>query len=336
LTSGEGSGEVRVRRRPTRRHRRNRLVRRIVAGLLVVFCAAGLSAVALRYLSASLIRSAQTSPDLNRQAEEAQVRRQVASEFALQPRAKASSRPVYPYSVVPGGVEDARELKWVADHDPIVAAHYAGFDFAHARIVRLTLAQTVFVSYRIGNHVYWTRHRITLHKGEKLITDGKITARARCANRVEEVPQQLNSSPEPPVAKFEEPVGAGEGTFMAVPPVEFESALFNRPGVPGGEPLPPLSLYAPLSGGGGVPISPPPLPSGVCAPPRKPVKGESAAFEDTSKKKKPGPCGTTGAVPEPSTWLMLITGVIAVGCLARRKARGQGLGTRDQGSGLRV
>jgi hypothetical protein len=51
-------------------------------------------------------------------------------------------------------------------------------------------------------------------------------------------------------------------------------------------------------------------------------------LEDTSKKKKPGPCGTTGAVPEPSTWLMLITGVIAVGCLARRKARGQGSGLR--------
>jgi len=327
LTNGEGSGEVRVRRRPTQRHRRNRLVRRIVAGLLVVFCAAGLSAVALHYLSPSL-HSAQTRPDLNQAAEQARVRRQVASDLAFQPRTKASSRPVYPYSVVPGGVEDARELKWVAEHDPIVAAHYAGFDYAHARIVRLTLAQTVFVSYRIGNHVYWTRHRITLHKGEKLITDGKMTARARCANRVEEVPQQLNSSPEPPVAKFEEPVGAGEGTSMAVPPVEFESALLNRPGIPGSEPLPPLSLYAPLSGEGGVPISPPPLPSGVCAPPRKPVKGAAVVFEDTSKKKKPGPCGTTGAVPEPSTWLMLITGVIAVGLLARRKARGQGLGWR--------
>jgi hypothetical protein len=329
LTSGEGSGEVRVRRRPTRRHRRNRLTRRIVAGLLVVFCAAGLSAVALRYLSPSL-HSAQTNPDLNRATEQARVRRQIASDLAFQPQAKASSRPVYPYSVVPGGVEDARELKWVAEHDPIVAAHYAGFDFAHAHIVRLTLAQTVFVSYRIGNHVYWTRHRITLHKGEKLITDGKMTARARCANRVEEVPQQLNSSPEPPVAKFEEPVGTGEGTSMAVPPVEFESALLNRPGIPGSEPLPPLSLYAPLSSGGGVPISPPPLPSGVCAPTRKPVKGAGVVFEDTSKKKKTGPCGTTGAVPEPSTWLMLITGVIAVGLLARHKAR-----TRDPGLAIR-
>jgi len=320
LTNGDDSGEVRVRRRPTRRHRRNRLTRRIVTGLLVVFFAAGLSAVALRYLSPSLIRSAQTSPDLNRQAaEDARIRLLVASELALRP--KEPARPVYPYSVVPGGVEDARELKWVAEHDPIVAAHYAGFDYDHARVVRLTLAQTVYVSYRIGNHVYWTRHRITLHKGEKLITDGKITARARCANRVEEIPQQLNSASEPPVAKFEEPVGASEGSSMAEPPVEFVSALLNRPGVAGVEPLPPiLSLYAPFSGGNVVPFSPPPLPSGVCAPPRQPVKGKGAAIVDIGKKKKgTSPCGTTGAVPEPGTWLMLITGVVAMGWLARRR-----------------
>jgi hypothetical protein len=288
-----------------------------MAGVFLFFFAAGLSAVALRYLSPSL-HSAQTSPDLNRTAaEDARIRLLAASEVALRP--KASARPVYPYSVVPGGVEDARELKWVAEHDPIVAAHYAGFDYDHARVVRLTLAQTVYVSYRIGNHVYWTRHRITLHKGEKLITDGKITARARCANRVEEVPQQLNSSSEPPVAKFEEPVGGSEGSSMAVPPVEFASALLNRPAFAGLEPLPPLSLYTPFSGGDVVPISPPPLPDGVCAPPKQPVKG-GIALADIGKKKRTSPCGTTGVVPEPGTWLMLITGVIAVALLARRRA----------------
>ncbi len=318
MTSAEDSGEIRVRRRPTRRHRRNRLTRRILAGVLVVFCAVGLSAVALRYLSTSLIPSAQNSPDVDRRsAEDASLSLLSASELASRP--KASARPVYPYSVVPGGVEDARELKWVAEHDPIVAAHYAGFDYAHARIVRLTLARTAYVSYRVGNHVYWMRHRITLHKGEKLITDGKITARARCANRVEEVPQQLNSAPDPAVAEFEEPVRPSPGSSMAVPPVEFESALLNRPGIFATEPLPPLSLYSSFPGGGVVPISPPPLPSGVCAPPKKPVKGGGTELADT-KKKKTGPCGTSGAVPEPSTWLMLITGVIAVGWLARRKS----------------
>ena len=64
------------------------------------------------------------------------------------------NRPVYPYSIVPGGVRDAADLKWAAEHDPVVAAHYAGFDYDHARVVRLVLAQTAYVSYRMGNKVY--------------------------------------------------------------------------------------------------------------------------------------------------------------------------------------
>ncbi|HEY6338013.1 MAG TPA: PEP-CTERM sorting domain-containing protein [Candidatus Sulfotelmatobacter sp.] len=317
---GDDHGTTRVRRWPTRRHRRNRLIRRIAAVVLIVFFAIGLSAVALNYLSPSLTRSSEIKNAIHWEAVDARKLR-LTSESTPRPNA-ARMRPVYPYSVVPGGVEDARELKWVAEHDPIVAEHYRGFDYDHARVVRLALAQTVFVSYRIGNHVYWTRHRITLRKGEKLITDGKITARARCANRVEELPQQLHSAPEPAVAEFEEPIGPSQGSSMAIPPVEFESALLNRPGMPGAPALPPLSLYSAFPVGSGVSISPPPLPSGVCAPVKKPGKGEVAVFGEMSKKKKPtGPCGSVGGTaPEPGTWLLLITGLIAVGWIARRRA----------------
>jgi hypothetical protein len=317
LDNGGDSSQTGVRRRRTRRHRRNRLIRRLLAGLVLTCFAAGLSTVALRYLSPSLSHSSSKDPTIDRQhAEDARDRLLQATEDALRPKPSTDKdRPVYAYSVVPGGVEDARELKWVAEHDPIVAAHYAGFDYDHARVVRLTLAQTVYVSYRIGNHVYWTRHRIALHKGEKLITDGKITARARCGNRVEEVPQQLHSAPEPPAAKFEEPI-APSGSSTSIPPVEFTSALLNRPGVGGVEPLPPLSLYTPITGGTFVPISPPPLPLGVCSPVKKPGIAESV----TGKKKK-NPCATGGGgkTPEPGTWLLLLTGLAAIWWFAKRK-----------------
>ncbi len=237
-----------------------------------------------------------------------------ATEDALRP---AADRPVYPYSIVPGGVNDARELKWVAEHDPVVAAHYAGFDYDHARVVQLVLARTVYLSYRIGNHVYWTRHRVKLKKGEKLITDGKITGRTRCANRVEEVPQQATSSSEPPVAKFDEP--ARPGSAMGTPPVPFQSALSTRPGVPGLGPTAPLGVYTPIEGGGWVPIAPPPLPVGVCGPVKK--KGPGG----TPPKKKPGPCspgtGGGGEVPEPGTWLLVASGLGAMYWQARRKFR---------------
>ncbi|HLW86785.1 MAG TPA: PEP-CTERM sorting domain-containing protein [Candidatus Sulfotelmatobacter sp.] len=302
----------------------------MVLGLAV--CAAGLSTVALLYLSPSLLHSsARRDKDIDRQvAEESRARLLRATEEAIRPHAR-SRRPVYPYSVVPGGVENARELKWAAEHDPTVAEHYAGFDYDHARVVRVALAQTVYVSYRIGNHVYWTRHRIALHKGEKLITDGKITARARCANRVEEVPQQLNSEIEPSAAKFDQPIAPrivpdimpNPGIAIAIPAVEFQSALLNRPGLGGIAPMPPLSLYSPFSGVNMVAIFSPPIPSGVCSPTKKPGKGEEFEVSGDTRKKKPVPCGSGGGdatTPEPATWLLLITGAAAIWWCARRRA----------------
>jgi hypothetical protein len=269
----------------------------------------------LQYLSPSLFRAPSATP-IVKQPELIRNRAVTLNQILSH---EPSARPVYPYSVVPGGVENAKELKWVAEHDPIVAAHYAGFDYERARVVRLALAQTVYVSYRIGNKIYWTRRRLTLHKGETLITDGRMTARTRCANRVEEAPQQEAASPvEPPAQKFDEPVRAGEGTAVQSPPVAFESALLNRPG-PGLGPLGPLTLYDPTTGGSMVTIYPPPLPEGLCAPVKKKGTGVEIEVDSAGKKKKPSnPCGT-GVVPEPGTWLMFASGFAAIGWLARRK-----------------
>jgi hypothetical protein len=134
--------------------------------------------------------------------------------------------------------------------------------------VRLVLERTAYISYRIGNKVHWTRRRIKLKKGETVITDGKITARTRCANRVEEVPQQATSSSEPPVVRFEEQMSPAMGTATQIPPVPFQSALLNPPAAPGVGPAPPLSLYTPFGNGNWIPISPLPLP-GVCGPGKK-------------------------------------------------------------------
>jgi hypothetical protein len=299
-----GNVETGVRRRRTRRHRRNRLIRRGLFFAALTLFAAGLSAVALRYLSPSLFQAEEGPSRSQVQEEDSRNRLLQANEAAFAPNPEA--RPTYPYSVVRGGVADARELKWVAEHDPVVASHYAGFDYEHARVVRLALAQTVYLSYRIGNHVYWTRHRVTLCKGEKLLTDGKMTARTRCGNRVEATPQEATSSSEPPAAKFEEPTGGSDGTAAQAPPVPFQSALFNRPGTPGIGPQPPLSLYSPFSGEGWVPIAPPPLPvAGVCQPGKK---GTGVTGGGTGKKQK-NPCGPPENVPEPGTWLLVATGL---------------------------
>lgn len=300
-----GSDKVRrrVRRRPTRRHRRNRLLRRAFLIVLLVSLGFGLTKVALNHLSPSLFRASSLLQPDRKSAEASRNSLVLAQQEVLQ---QTENRPVYPYSVVPGGVKDVSELKWAAEHDPVVAAHYAGFDYDHARVVRLVLERTAYISYRIGNKVYWTRRRIKLKKGETVITDGRITARTRCANRVEEVPQQATSSSEPPVVKFEEPMSPAIGTANEIPPVPFQSALLTPPAAPGMGPAPPLSLYTPFGYGNWIPISPPPLP-GVCGPGKK-----GTGTGGGGKKGKGNPCssggGGSGEVPEPGTWLLVAAG----------------------------
>lgn len=305
-----GSDKTVIRRRPTRRHRRNRLIRR---GVLMVFAAGlafGFASIVLQRLSPSLFR-ASNSVEPDRQAAEASRHLfLLAQQESLR---QMENRPVYPYSVVPGGVRDARELKWAAQHDPVVAVHYAGFDYDRGRVVRLVLARTAYVSYRIGNKVYWTRHRLTLKKGETVVTDGKIIVRSRCGNRVEEVPQQATDSSEPPAVKFDEPMLPALGIASSNPPVPFESAL-NQSGLPGFGPAMPLGLVDPFENGTWVPITPPPLP-GVCGIEKKPKNTAG-----TTKKGKANPCapGSIGEVPEPGTWLLVASGLAAMYCMYRK------------------
>jgi hypothetical protein len=316
-----GGNVQKIRRRRSRRHRRNRSIRRGLSLLTLATCVAAASAVALQYLSPSLFRARQSAVPTFEQSELSRSR-VVEMNRILSQAQPSADRPVYPYSLVPGGVQDAKELKWVAEHDPIVAAHYAGFDYDHARVVRLTLARTVYLSYRIGNHVYWTRHRVTLHKGEKLITDGRMSARTRCANRVEEMPQQATSRAEPPVEKFDQPVASTGGTAMQSPPAPFQSALLQQTAAPGLGPAGPMALYDPFVGGNWIPIAPPPLESSLCGPVKKNgnVEAGCCAGEVSIPKKKGGPCGAPGVVPEPETWIMFVSGLVAV-IWARRKLR---------------
>jgi hypothetical protein len=296
------SAEIMIRRRPTRRHRRNRVLRR---GLLLVVSASlafGFAFIALQHLSPSLFRSSKRGGQDRHAIDPG---RNLLSLTEQESMRQIENRAVYPYSVVSGGVKSARELKWMAQHDRVVASHYAGFDYDHARIVRLLLTRTAYVSYRIGDKVYFTRHRVTLKQGETLITDGKITARTRCGNRVEEAPQQTTSTLEPPAAAFDEPAFPS-GIAMSNPPLPFQSSLVNRFG-----PALPLGLSDPFVNGSWVPITPPPLP-GVCGIGKKPTGGTN-----TGTNGKGYPCNTPGGggggeVPEPGTWLLFSSGLAAM------------------------
>jgi hypothetical protein len=141
----------------------------------------------------------------------------------------ASARRIYRHSVVPGGVADKGELAQILRSDRLVAAHYATFNVDNARAVTVTAPRAVYVSYRKNDQIYWTSKKVMLEKGETLLTDGEHEIRARCANRISDVPQF-------PV----EPHGPSEAELDTVLAGGVPSDMVGVPGEEGG--LVPVSM----------------------------------------------------------------------------------------------
>jgi hypothetical protein len=211
-----------------------------------------------------------------------------------------SSRPVYPYSVIPGGVVNAKELNAAMRQDPVIAGHYADFRMRSTHPVRLTAARRVYVSYRLGNRIYWTRKKVTLHVGETLLTDGVHLARVRCGNRISEVPAGPVSPSEPPVEVFDKPILPnlpvqtvdalpGAPIWGDTPPI-LQVTLNQPPQF--GVPFIPLIPIFPCCGGSGGP-SPSPNPS----PPPQPAPPV--------------------ATPEPASIVLLLIGFCGLLCLCK-------------------
>lgn len=156
------------------------------------------------------------------------------------------SRPLYPYSVIPGGVESADELRKAVANDPVVAAHYVGFDLGRVHAVRLAEARSAFVSYRKGNNVYWTSKKVSLPAGEILITDGMHSLRTRCGNQISDVPRT-------PIAPAGEPAPKTLTTPLLT--VDFELPPIDLP-----LESPPVTGFLPPVGGGGTGGFPPYVP----------------------------------------------------------------------------
>jgi hypothetical protein len=174
-----------------------------------------------------------------------------------------SSRRVYPYSVIPGGIESAADLRNSIARDPVVANHYKGFDVERARIVHFGEGHLLYVSYRLGTRVFWSKKQLRVPRGETLVTDGEYMARTRCGNRVSETPSGPVLAVEP---LFEVPdealdlpeetaLPSGVTTAMQFPspssPVSGILTPTGSPGGPGGGIIIPPTI--PISGGGPTP-----------------------------------------------------------------------------------
>ncbi|HTU34567.1 MAG TPA: PEP-CTERM sorting domain-containing protein [Candidatus Acidoferrum sp.] len=227
---------------------------------------------------------------------------------ALQPS------PIYPFSVIPGGARSREELKSAVLHDPVAAAHYAGFDVARTRVIRLSHAEKVYVSYRIGDRIYWTSKRLYIPAGETLLTDGEHEARTRCGNRLSETPQAPISTKEPSRAVLNGPATAMPA--LAVTEPLLASALV-RPEMDLGEIVGPNPADGRSFNPPDIPIPGGPLIGGPGLPPLSPSKNPPANNPQPPVAPPPPPIAPT---PEPSSGLLffLSGGLLSVVALRRR------------------
>lgn len=171
--------------------------------------------------------------------------------------------PVYPYSVVPGGVHSREQLIAAIATDSVVAAHYAGFRAGDAMRFRLTRQRRAHVSYRIGDRVYWTRRPVLLPAGEAVLTDGTHMIRERCGNCIDDRVRGETSELEPDQDVLETPLvpaSDDELPSAGMTPREGYAALARLGGLPtaiAGDESPEDSVGAWLNG---------PVPGGPASP----------------------------------------------------------------------
>ena len=244
-----------------------------------------------------------------------------------------SKRPVYNYSVVRGGVRTPQELREATLRDPQVASHYAGFRFEKARMVHLQEPVLAYLSYRRNGQIFWTKTKHRLNAGEPVITDGEISGRARCANRIS-VRKQMAVSPEPDPS----PAELNQLEAPALPPAlvsyptQFQTAMLAPATTPGttagpGGPFGGVGPFFPGGGGGGGGRGGPPGPGGGGGggkPPGPPGGGSGGGGGGGGgggcppRSECPPP---PTPVPESGTLLLLSSGLATLACLKWKLAR---------------
>jgi hypothetical protein len=226
-------------------------------------------------------------------------------------------RKIYPYSIVPGGAANVHEAR-IDMSDPTVKAQYAGFNLDQLREEKLKTNLVGYVSYRMGDHIYWTAKKLTLRAGETVFTDGTHIARGRCLNCYSALPMSpvrpkeptekaLDLPTEMPVIAYEFPKVPFYAPMIPIPPGELTPVAPpiasgigpGAPGKPGGFWFPIIPFIPPIHRHPGSPSTP--------TGPTGPTGGGSP----------PPPPPPVAVVPEPRYAVLLIGGFLAM-LLAKR------------------
>jgi hypothetical protein len=312
--------------RSTRRDRTSRSARLAWTGFLILTLGAAWYGTRLvTHKSATAIASQLQKHDIAWPA-----RRGLAASGNQQPGARL----IYPFSLVPGGIATIDELKRAIAGDPALAAHYAGFNLLNARVTLLGRDRLAYVSYRKDNRIFWTTKKVRLTKGEKVITDGVHTIRARCGNLASDGRQSPTSATEPLEAVLDNAPTPGTSpdpeSFAGITQAATETVASVRPAAsanqqgPGDSVLYVSPIVLSPSGGGGRSSNSPNALLPTVTPPVNPATVNPAPVNLPPVSLPPVDPATPPpvvAVPEPSTLIMLLAAVPLFWLLLRRQSR---------------
>lgn len=79
-------------------------------------------------------------------------------------------------------IRSVGDFRKIVRNDPVLATHFAGFDWDSARLGKQERDIWTFVSYRKGSEIKRTSKAVRLPKGDGFVTDGTRLVRTYCCN----------------------------------------------------------------------------------------------------------------------------------------------------------
>ncbi len=175
----------------------------ILAALALVLALVALVLTALTLREVRRARPPEPTPTVSQEDLDAFWREQVAA-GTLEPEVPAPEAPWYGlcarYSI-----RSPEDFRATVASDPLLRERFAAFDWDRARLVSIPSETLVHVSYRKDGQIAWTRRKLRLRRGERVITDGAVTVRTYCCNEIVDAPMRPTRVDEPSPAALQPP-----------------------------------------------------------------------------------------------------------------------------------